>query len=76
MHGCGTEDTRMIARLSAGIVALLVFVGMIVSAVTGCIVIRYFLKFLRRHTLRFFVAYRVIFGIMVIALALFRCPTG
>jgi undecaprenyl-diphosphatase len=51
-------------------------VGMTVSAVTGCIVIRYFLQFLRRHTLRFFVAYRIISGIIVIALAYFRYPTG
>ena len=50
--------------------------GMVVSAATGCIVIRYFLQFLRRHTLRFFVAYRVISGIIVIALAYFRYPTG
>ncbi len=47
-------------------------VGMVVSAVTGCVVIRFFLRFLRDHTLKFFVAYRVIFGIMVIALAVFR----
>lgn len=47
-------------------------VGIIVSAITGCVVIRYFLRFLRRYTLRFFVAYRVVFGIIVIALALLR----
>jgi len=51
-------------------------VGMAVSALTGCIVIRYFLQFLRGHTLRFFVAYRIIFGIIVIALAYFRHATG
>ena len=51
-------------------------VGMAVSALTGCLVIGFFLKFLRRHTLRFFVAYRVIFGIILIALAVFRHPTG
>ncbi len=51
-------------------------VGIAVSAVTGCVVIKYFLRFLRRHTLRFFVAYRIIFGIIVIALALFRRTTG
>ncbi len=50
--------------------------GILVSAVTGLVVIRYFLRFLRRHTLRFFVAYRIIFGIIVIALALFRHPAG
>ncbi len=45
-------------------------VGVLVSAVTGWLVIAFFLRFLRRHSLRFFVYYRVIFGIMVIALAL------
>jgi len=51
-------------------------VGVAVSALTGCLVIGFFLKFLRRHTLRFFVAYRVVFGIILIALAVFRHPTG
>jgi undecaprenyl-diphosphatase len=51
-------------------------VGVLTSAVTGCLVIRFFLRFLRRHSLKFFVYYRVIFGIIIIALALFRPPTG
>ncbi len=46
--------------------------GMAVSAVTGCAVIAWFLRFLRRRTLRFFVAYRVVFGILILALAFFR----
>lgn len=46
-------------------------VGILVSAVVGIIVIGFFLTFLRRNTLRFFVWYRVIFGIIVIALAVF-----
>jgi undecaprenyl-diphosphatase len=46
--------------------------GILVSAVTGCIVIGLLMNFLRRRTLRFFVIYRVIFGILVIALALLR----
>jgi undecaprenyl-diphosphatase len=46
-------------------------VGVLVSAVFGWIVIAYFLKFLRSHTLRFFVIYRIVFGIMIIALAVF-----
>ncbi len=45
-------------------------VGVLVSAVTAWVVIAFFLRFLRRHSLRFFVYYRVVFGIMVIALAL------
>jgi undecaprenyl-diphosphatase len=51
-------------------------VGIIASAATGCLVIAFFLRFLRRHSLKFFVHYRVIFGIIIIALALFRPPTG
>ncbi|HVX66268.1 MAG TPA: undecaprenyl-diphosphatase UppP [Bryobacteraceae bacterium] len=45
-------------------------VGVVVSAVTGWIVIAFFLRFLRTHTLRFFVYYRIVFGIIVIALAM------
>jgi undecaprenyl-diphosphatase len=46
--------------------------GILVSAVTGCFVIAIFLRFLRRFSLKFFVAYRVIFGILILALAFFR----
>jgi undecaprenyl-diphosphatase len=45
--------------------------GIVVSALTGCLVIKFFLLFLRSNSLRFFIAYRIIFGIMVIALAVF-----
>jgi undecaprenyl-diphosphatase len=47
-------------------------VGVAVSAVTGCIVIAWFLHYLRRSSLRPFVYYRIIFGIIVLALALMR----
>ncbi len=46
--------------------------GILVSALTGCLVISFFLKFLRKFSLKFFVAYRIIFGILVLALAFFR----
>jgi undecaprenyl-diphosphatase len=46
-------------------------VGVLVSAVVGIIVIAFFLQYLRRNTLTPFVWYRVIFGIIVIALAVF-----
>src|ERR1700683_1837032 len=46
--------------------------GIIVSAITGCLTIALFLKYLRTRSLAFFVAYRIVFGIMVIALAFFR----
>jgi len=47
-------------------------VGIAVSGITGCIVIAFFLKYLRRAGLQPFVVYRIIFGVAVIALALFR----
>lgn len=47
--------------------------GVLVSGVVGAVVIAVFLQYLRRNTLKPFVFYRVIFGIIVIALAfLFR----
>ncbi len=46
--------------------------GILVSAVTGFVVIKFFLVYLRQRSLAVFVWYRVIFGIIVIALALFR----
>jgi undecaprenyl-diphosphatase len=49
-------------------------VGVTVSAITGCIVIAWFLQYLRHSSLRPFVYYRVIFGIIVLALALIRRP--
>src|SRR6516162_6824428 len=45
-------------------------VGVAVSAATGCAVIAWFLQYLRRGSLRPFVYYRIIFGIIVLALAL------
>jgi undecaprenyl-diphosphatase len=50
------------------------FVGVAVSAVTGWIVIAWFLRYLRRSSLRPFVYYRIIFGIIVLALAFIRRP--
>jgi undecaprenyl-diphosphatase len=47
-------------------------VGIVVSAITGALTIRFFMEFLRRRSLQTFVTYRVIFGIIVIALAIFR----
>jgi undecaprenyl-diphosphatase len=49
-------------------------VGVLVSGITGTIVIAWFLQYLRHSSLRPFVYYRVIFGIIVIALALIRRP--
>lgn len=47
------------------------FVGIVVSAVAGYAVIALFLRYLQRSTMSFFILYRVIFGIIVLALALF-----
>jgi undecaprenyl-diphosphatase len=46
-------------------------VGILVSAVSGYAVIALFLRYLQRSTMRVFIYYRVIFGIIVVALALF-----
>ena len=49
-------------------------VGVAVSAITGCVAIAWFLHYLRRSSLLPFVYYRIIFGIMVLALAFIRRP--
>jgi undecaprenyl-diphosphatase len=47
-------------------------VGILVSTITGALTIRFFMDFLRHRSLNLWVRYRVIFGILVIALAIFR----
>jgi len=48
-------------------------VGVLGSATVGCLSIGLLLRYLRTHSLLFFVAYRLVFGIIVLALAgLFR----
>lgn len=51
-------------------------VGILISALSGCLIIGGLLRYLRSHSLRFFVAYRIIFGILVLALAFFRRSAG
>jgi undecaprenyl-diphosphatase len=46
-------------------------VGVLVSGIVGAFVIAFFLRYLRRHSLAPFVWYRIIFGIIVVALAAF-----
>lgn len=46
-------------------------VGIIVSGLLGAIVIAFFLRYLRRDSLMPFVYYRIVFGIIVVALAAF-----
>ena len=43
--------------------------GIVLSGLTGCAVIAGLLRYLRSHNLKFFVYYRIVFGIIVIALA-------
>jgi undecaprenyl-diphosphatase len=51
-------------------------VGILVSGVVGLLVIAFFMKYLRHHSLSVFVWYRIVFGIMVVALAFFRVISG
>jgi undecaprenyl-diphosphatase len=46
--------------------------GTVASAIVGLITIAFFLNYLRRQSLSVFVWYRILFGIIVIALAIFR----
>ena len=48
-----------------------IVLGIVVSGVLGAIVIAFFLRYLRRSSLIPFVYYRIVFGIIVIALAAF-----
>jgi len=48
------------------------FLGIALSAISGCFVIAFLLRYLRQHSLKFFIYYRIVFGIVIIALALFR----
>lgn len=59
----GGLPPEMRAAFAAGIAA---------SAITGCVAIGFFMNYLRRRSLAFFICYRIVFGIIVIALATFR----
>ena len=50
--------------------------GIVLSGITGLVVIAFILRFLQRHSLYFFIYYRIVFGIIVIALAASRPPAG
>ena len=64
----GAWDIKKQGGIPAGM-GVPIGVGIGVSAVVGALVIGFLLDFLRRHTLKPFVYYRIIFGIIVIALA-------
>lgn len=70
--GAGAKDAWDLVRHQGGVphdLQVDFAVGIAVSAVVGFLTIAFFLNFLRRRTLAFFVGYRIIFGIMVFALA-------
>jgi undecaprenyl-diphosphatase len=75
--GAAAKDAWDLMRHGGGIAGIpqdmrtALLVGVMVSAIVGALTIQFFLNFLRRRSLSFFVWYRVIFGIMVIALATF-----
>jgi undecaprenyl-diphosphatase len=49
-------------------------VGVLVSTLTGCAVIAWFMRYLRNSSLSVFIYYRIVFGIIVLALAFIRRP--
>jgi undecaprenyl-diphosphatase len=75
--GAAAKDAWDLMRHGGGIAGIpqdmrtALVVGVVVSAIVGALTIQFFLSFLRRRSLSFFVWYRVIFGIIVIALATF-----
>jgi undecaprenyl-diphosphatase len=75
--GAAAKDAWDLMRHGGGIASIspdmrtALLVGVIVSAIVGALTIQFFLSFLRKRSLSFFVWYRVIFGIIVIALASF-----
>ena len=75
--GAAGKDAWDLMRHGGGIASIphdmrtAMLVGVVVSAITGALTIQFFLNFLKKRSLSFFVWYRVIFGIIVIALATF-----
>ncbi len=75
--GAAAKDAWDLMRHGGGIAGIpadmrsALVVGVIASAISGALTIQFFLSFLRRQPLTVFVWYRVIFGIIVIALATF-----
>jgi undecaprenyl-diphosphatase len=58
----------------AGLMAPQFLIGVVVSTITGCLVIAWFMQYLRNSSLKVFIYYRIIFGIIVLALAFIRRP--
>lgn len=58
--------------LPAGVSRLDLAVGFLVSAATGFAAIAFLLRYLQRHTLKIFVAYRVVLGIIILVFELLQ----
>lgn len=67
----GLVDLRKHGALTAEM-APSIAIGIVVTAITGCVVIAVLLKFLRTNSVVPFVIYRIAFGLFVLALALTR----
>jgi undecaprenyl-diphosphatase len=61
-------------HLLHGMINMQFGIGVAVSAIVGCAVIAWFLRYLRRSGFAPFIYYRLIFGIIVIVLAFIRPP--
>ncbi len=63
----GKEVLNLLAEKLLGLADLpVLIIGLLSSAVTGYLCIRYFLKFLQNHSLEFFAYYRIILGIIIL----------
>jgi undecaprenyl-diphosphatase len=70
--GAAAKDLWDLMRHEGGItpdMRTAFLLGILISAVTGCATIAFFLNFLRRRSLNFFVTYRIVLGILIIAFA-------
>lgn len=62
-------DLRQAGGIPPGMMPQFIL-GIVLSAVTGCLAISFLLRYLSRFGLKAFIYYRLVFGIIVIALAL------
>lgn len=51
---------------------LVLLVGFLASAIVGYLAIKYFLKFLQNHSLKVFAYYRIVLGIIILAILFFK----
>jgi undecaprenyl-diphosphatase len=63
---------QLVREPSNGVSIWLVGLGIIISFITGIIVIKWLLDYLKKHSLLVFVLYRFVIGASVIALWLIR----